>query len=60
MVEGAGGQGARGGGSMGCMMEHVNSAFVKMLRTIGFDKGYEKVRGGGVSLMRRGISIWIF
>src|SRR4051812_19897632 len=27
---------------------HVNSAFVKMLRTIGFDKGY--VRGGGCYL----------
>src|SRR5678816_2593106 len=25
--------------------EHINSAFVKMLRTIGFDKGY--VRGEG-------------
>src|SRR4051812_22523 len=28
--------------------EHVNSSFVKMLRTIGFDKGY--VRGEGCHL----------
>ncbi len=33
------------GGSTTCTLAHVNPVFVKMLRTIGFDKGY--VRGEG-------------
>ena len=39
--------------------KHVNPAFVKMLKTIGFDKGYVQGRGGLICGMRRGISIWI-
>ena len=38
--------------------EHINAAFVKMLRTIGFDKGYKSAGEGRICGTRGGISIW--